>query len=295
MPNVFSIGPFLVSTSILGLLLSLFSASWVVGRYAKHVGLEVRTVRRIMETGLLIGIVGARLAFVVLNWESYRENLWTILFFWQPGYLPAAGLISGVGYAIWQAQKWAPNERLVCLRVLGSGAAVAAVVLVTFLGGVRLALDSNALRAGDRVPEFVLKNLEGKIARFSDLRGQTVILNFWATWCPPCRREMPLLENVYQRNRDRGLTIVGVALDEPADLVTRFVDSMGITYPIWVDDDTKPDSDRTLDIYAQFGETGLPTTLFVGADGVIQKTYVGELSRAFVEQWVRKLVPAGVN
>lgn len=291
MPNAFTIGPFLVSTPILGLLVSLFSASWVAGRYAKRVGLEARITRRIVETSLLIGIVGARLAFVAPNWESYRENLWTILFFWQPGYLPVAGLLSGVGYAIWQVRGCPPSQRIVWLRALGSGFAVGVVAFATFLGAISLTSDANVLRTGDKIPDFALNNLDGETVRFSDLRGQVVVLNFWATWCPPCRREMPLLENVYQRHGDRGLAIVGVALDEPADVVTRFVDSMGITYPIWVDDDNADALDRTLDIYNQFGETGLPTTLFVGADGAIQKTYVGELSRAFVEQWLRKLLP----
>ena len=117
----------------------------------------------------------------------------------------------------------------------------------------------------------------------SDFADQPVVLNFWATWCPPCRREMPLLNSVHLQFADEGLVVLGIAVAEPATLVRAFRDESGVDYPILVDSEGGThSSDTSSALLARLGPTGLPTTVFLNTKGVIQRIYVGELSRGFL-------------
>jgi peroxiredoxin len=92
------------------------------------------------------------------------------------------------------------------------------------------------LGAGRPAPEFALTDLLGETHRLSDYRGQAVFLNFWATWCPPCRDEMPSLERVYRALKGRGLVVVAVSLDTgPRSAVESFVKKLALTFPILLD------------------------------------------------------------
>jgi thiol-disulfide isomerase/thioredoxin len=115
------------------------------------------------------------------------------------------------------------------------------------------------------------------------------VLNFWATWCPPCRREMPLLDDIQKIYQDKSISVVGVAIDEPAGQVKFYVKSIGVSYPVWVDAPT-PGFDRTQEIFSRFGGVGLPTTIFIDRNGTIQKIYVGELSRGFLQSQIEKML-----
>jgi len=146
--------------------------------------------------------------------------------------------------------------------------------------------------AGEPVvaPDFELERMDGESAvSLAGLRGKTVIIDFWATWCPPCRREMPLLDLANQTYQSQGRNIVGIAVGESKETVRRYIDSTGITYPIWVNADTD-DNNQTHEIFDKYGGTGLPTTIFADRQGVIRKFYVGELSRGFIDSEVKKLL-----
>jgi len=110
--------------------------------------------------------------------------------------------------------------------------------------------------------DFTLKNLSGKDVSLSDFRGNIVFLNFWATWCPPCRQEMPSMEKLHEKYKDRGLTILAVAGDgEGVELVRPFVEERNFTFPVLIDDRGK-----AADIYRIFA---VPTTIIIGTDGKI--------------------------
>ena len=99
----------------------------------------------------------------------------------------------------------------------------------------------------------------------------------------PYRREMPLLDDIQKIYQDKGISVVGVAIDEPAGQVRSYVESVGVSYPVWVDVSiSTPGFDRTQEIFSRFGGVGLPTTIFIDRSGTIQKVYVGELSRGFL-------------
>lgn len=124
-------------------------------------------------------------------------------------------------------------------------------------------------------PEFTLALPDGQQTKLSDYRGQHVILNFWATWCPPCRAEMPLLEAT-DRARD-DLVVVGVNVGEDTERVTAFVrDEIPVTYPVLVN---PPGTiGVTAQVAAQYRALALPTTYFIDRSGIIRSVFTGELT-----------------
>jgi peroxiredoxin len=128
--------------------------------------------------------------------------------------------------------------------------------------------DVAAPKAGFLAPDFRLSTTEGETIQLSALQGTPVIINFWATWCPPCRQEMPALEAIWQRYGQGGVVILGVDQGERADVVTRFArDEVGTTFPLLLDTHQS--------VGARYGVRALPTTVFVDADGRIQDVVVG--------------------
>ncbi len=120
-------------------------------------------------------------------------------------------------------------------------------------------------------PAWQLKDLEGREVTLEQYKGKVVIVDFWATWCPPCRAEMPVYVNLYKKFADRGLVIVGISLDaQGPGVVRKFVDSMGITYPIVMGDD---------EVAAAYGIQAIPSTFVVSRDGRILHSKVGAISR----------------
>ena len=102
---------------------------------------------------------------------------------------------------------------------------------------------------------------------------------------------MPLLDDIQKIYQDKGISVVGVAIDEPARQVGSYVASIGVSYPAWVDVSTStPGFDRTQEIISRFDGVGLPTTIFIDRSGTIQKVYVGELSRGFLQSQVEKML-----
>lgn len=147
------------------------------------------------------------------------------------------------------------------------------------------------LRSGDPVPDFALVNLSGDRVQFSDLSGQAIVLNFWATWCPPCRREMALLNEFQNEYKSRGLSVVGIDVGEDLEVVRQFVEPMGVGYPIWVDaPDKQMGFDSSQSIHRRFGGVGLPTTIFVDPEGIVQDQHLGELNRALLQTQADELL-----
>jgi peroxiredoxin len=127
---------------------------------------------------------------------------------------------------------------------------------------------------GRAAPDFLLERADGGTLRLSDLQGSPVLVNFWATWCPPCRREMPELVDAYAEYEDAGLVIVGIDLQEPDDVVQGFADEFGVTFPLVVDRDGE-----LSDVWRLGGPVqGIPTSYFIDATGVIRSFYYGPMS-----------------
>ena len=199
--------------------------------------------------------------------------------------------MSGSCGALVLAQKYFPTKRRALFTVLGSAYVVAILLYVSGLQSLELLRQPGVSGSGSQVSDFRLRDLSGAKVQLSDLAGRGIVLNFWATWCPPCRREMSLLDDIQKIYQDSGISVVGVAIEEPREQVRAYVESVAISYPIWVDaSPAAPGFDKTSEIFARFGGVGLPTTIFIDRNGVIQKVYVGELSRGFLQSQIDKLL-----
>jgi cytochrome c biogenesis protein CcmG/thiol:disulfide interchange protein DsbE len=130
-------------------------------------------------------------------------------------------------------------------------------------------------------PEYSYVSLTGAPLSSDGLRGQVVLVNFWATWCAPCRAEMPALEAMYQRHRDKGFVIVGLAVDQaPTREVADFVRDRGVSYPI---------AHVGSEAEARFGGVrGYPTSFLIGRDGVVRHTVLGPIGAVSLEPAVRR-------
>jgi peroxiredoxin len=134
-------------------------------------------------------------------------------------------------------------------------------------------------------PDFELKSLDGRTAKLSDYRGKTVLLNFWATWCAPCRVEMPTLVALYEKYHTQGLEIIGVSMDDGSqERVAKFASEMKINYPILLGNSSVADNYGGLRL--------LPQTVFISRDGKIVQTVIGMQSRKDFETIIEQLLAA---
>jgi peroxiredoxin len=131
--------------------------------------------------------------------------------------------------------------------------------------------------------DFTLQDLEGKKISLSDFKGKGVVLNFWATYCPPCEKEMPYLNNVYQEYKEKGIEILAVNAKEPRILVSPFVEEKNISFSILLD--------RTGTTVDKYQILNLPTTFFIDEDGVIVEKISGELTETKIRSLVERIVP----
>jgi len=131
-------------------------------------------------------------------------------------------------------------------------------------------------------PDLKLSDLDGKPVSLDDYRGQIVLVNNWATWCPPCKAEMPALQAYYDSHSHDGFTIVAIDAGDPAAAVQDFVREFGLTFPVWSDPEMK-----ALDA---FRNKGLPSSYVIDGSGTVRLAWTGAISREMLEKHVTPLL-----
>ncbi|MXX32655.1 MAG: TlpA family protein disulfide reductase [Chloroflexi bacterium] len=190
--------------------------------------------------------------------------------------------------------------------IAGAGVvlAVAAALWLTLLqpgpdggddtGGVvdlpaELVVDGRAVgeRIDNLAPDFELRTLDGESLRLSDMRGRPVLINFWASWCGPCRREVPALIRAQERWGDHGLIVVGVNIEESDGQALDFADEFGINYAVPMDY-----RGEVFRAYGGGGINGPPRSFFVAPDGVIVRIYAGQAPDELIAEHAREFIEA---
>jgi peroxiredoxin len=157
-------------------------------------------------------------------------------------------------------------------------------VLSTLLVVALVACSSTrpAARLGGPAPDFSLATADGGTVRLADLKGKPVLINFWATWCQPCREEMPAMQELYEQYRERGLVILAVDMEEDLRPVRRWIDRGGYTFTFLLDSEGEQ--------VKRYNINASPTSYFVGRDGVIRDLKLGALSRGEMQTKIEKLL-----
>ena len=137
------------------------------------------------------------------------------------------------------------------------------------------AASASVVSVGEPAPDFTLVDLDGNQVSLSDFRGETVFINFWATWCAPCRAEMPEMEAVYQEYKDKGLVVIGVDIRETKEQVLQYIQEGGYSW-IFV-------LDATGEVTTNYRVTGIPTSFFIDREGIIQAVNVGAMTKRAME------------
>lgn len=164
------------------------------------------------------------------------------------------------------------------------------ILLVLMVGVITFTIYSNltkeknsVLQVGDEAPDFVLTDMNGEKHQLSDYRGQGVFLNFWGTWCKPCEREFPLMDQQYQEVKDEGLQILAVNIGESNFAVQKFIDRLGLTFPVLIDDNKS--------VMETYNINPLPTTFLVNPEGKIEKIITGEMSEEKIKEYMAQIMP----
>lgn len=168
-------------------------------------------------------------------------------------------------------------------------AVLAATVGITAILGFGFTRDPVEIRSslvGRRAPDFSLRTLDGgEVVRLSDLRGQVVVINFWASWCAECRVEHPDLQAAWHRFRDRGVVLVGIPFQDTPEDSRRFAAELGGDWPLLMD----PGAETGL----AYGVYGVPETVFVGPDGRIAGKIIGPVTFQSLSQGINELLEEG--
>ena len=188
-------------------------------------------------------------------------------------------------------------------RWIVAGAAALAVALFAvpmLIGNVgRFEVASSASSDGEgggagggcpRKPEgqaklnFTLKDMHGKNVRLADYKGKVILLNFWATWCGPCKTEIPAFVELYDQYKDQGFVVLGVSTDDEPEMLREYAASMKMNYPVLVGRDKEEILDAWGPIYA------IPTTFFVGRDGSVCGKHMGPAEKEDFEREIKALL-----
>lgn len=221
------------------------------------------------STVLLVGLLAARIAYVIDHWSAYSRDLVSILYVWQGGFDPLWGFVAAGGYSLFFFRAK--------LSQIGP-----ALVPTLLAAAVFWAVSSwgSAQQSLYELPDQSLAALAAPELNVAELKGQPLVINIWATWCPPCRRELPMMAEVAEESD--GVQFVFIAQGEQEDTVATFLEQEGLNLPLVL-------LDQKNEVSRHFRAFGLPTTIFFDASGKYAGRKIGEISRAELSDWIEKI------
>lgn len=266
-----NLGPLALPWGLLLLLVSWQFGTWLAHRHARSQHLELRWHAYALPLAI---VMGARLGFVVEHSQAYAAAPVQIIDIRDGGWNSWVGLAVGVVYVAAMVWRKRPVN-----RALLSGFSLAALIWLT---GQALLHLKHPVQTN--LPSFSTLNLLGESVQLDSLKGQPVVVNLWASWCPPCRREMPVLMAGQQNHPN--IQFIWINQGEPAHLVHRYALRQGLPpAQTWLD--------PSLALTQSLQQRSLPTTLFYDAAGNLTAIRNGELSTATLESHVEAILQPG--
>lgn len=253
------IGPFSIQS------IGVFAAvliSWLVTRALTKRLPDVshRLAGAVLLDAVFWGVVAARLGYIAFWWEDYFAAPMSLIAIGDGGYYWWVGVPATLAFVWWRTHTMPAPRRPIYVGVLAGGVA-------WFAGGAVLSV----LHESPHLPDLQLTTLDGKPIGLRSYQGKPIVVNLWASWCPPCRREMPVLEQAQSEFADVGIVLVNQG--ERAQLAHDFIQSEGLVLRNVLLD---PASAAMRAVNSR----GLPTTLFFDAEGRLVDTHLGEITTA---------------
>ena len=161
-------------------------------------------------------------------------------------------------------------------------AAILIWLLVTQENTTRDFLPESSIETKQSAPDFTLKLINGDNFKFSDHKGKPALINFMASWCLPCKEEVPVLEKIANEYSSKGVVFLGVGVDDTEEEMGKLIEKFNVTFPVGLD--------KTTDIQNAFGIYGIPTTYFIGKDGIINYFHSGAVTEELMRYELDKLL-----
>lgn len=296
------------------LYLALGAAGWIISRYLLRHRVERQQIMSVISNAFWLWILVWKLSYLLfhpievfqrpaalLYFDGGARGVWTAslivaLYIWMnaaklEGFISTAAVWSSIRRVLarFRSLKLVVRRNIVVLLLMiGLGGYVIydyldkapAEVMQTMEDGV----NEVGLQKGQWAPDFILTDLEGSPVKLSDYRGKRVLLNFWASWCPPCQVEMPHMQKFYEDYQQQDVVILGVnmtSIEQHRDEVQGFVSKEKLTFPILLD--SKGSVMQTYQV------TAYPTTYLLDSSGVIKDKFVGAMSYEVMTKYVAEL------
>jgi peroxiredoxin len=175
--------------------------------------------------------------------------------------------------------------RFYAMLMIGVGLVAIGIVLFMLLNNSGASsVDPSAVPAqvDFAAPELTLEDLSGTPVSLNDYLGSVVLVNLWATWCPPCRDEMPALQSFYDDNKSDGFVLIAINQEEPLEIVKPFVKEFGLTFPVWLDLNYQAER--------EFKTMSLPSSFVIDRDGRVRLMWFGSISKKNLEKYVIDII-----
>jgi thiol-disulfide isomerase/thioredoxin len=175
--------------------------------------------------------------------------------------------------------------QLIAATLIGTGLIAVGIMLFMLLNNnLASAQDFSAVPAqvDFAAPELILEDLAGNRVSLKDYQGSVVLVNLWATWCPPCREEMPTLLKFYEKYKSDGFVLLAIDQEETREVVLPFVKEFGLTFPVWLD--------LNYEAQREFNTMNLPSSYVIDRNGRVRLMWIGGISKKNLEKYVPDII-----
>jgi thiol-disulfide isomerase/thioredoxin len=263
-----SIGPIAVSMSLFTTMIGII-LFWTISHWLTRKNAENKQASDGIFTAIVAGFIVARIAFVLTLWSVYQENWWQILNIRDGGFIPYYGWIVSIVVLIVSSRG---------SRKIGKAFLTASIIALAVI--IPLNFAALLYSAGVEIPQIPVRDSSGAQVSLQTFKGKPLVINYWASWCPPCRKEMPVLAAAQQQQTS--VTFVFINQGEDAATAQHFLEAQGLNMK-------NVFYDPASQLSRASGAAGLPTTLFFDASGKLVDNHMGELSAASLAHYLQML------